>query len=282
MTHENQNWLEIAKNLPIGQTARAECIMCGLGTGAHAAIINHNIKYYSIYCYACGPVGWEGKGTMNLAERKRLKDIDDDAIRSTRTRTISLPKDTIFTHTEFSREARTWLFKGGLTPTIWKKYRIGYSPRLERVVLPIYGDNNQLIWYQLRAIHKEQKPKYIQPSADKSSIIYTAGVSGNCKRTVIVEDIMSAIRVGEAGARLPTEQSFSATSFLGTKISTAQATITSSYDRCTIWLDADKAGREGAKAIKRTLSMLCTVDQVRSDEDPKSYSNKFIQELLSR
>ena len=146
------DWLEVAKNLPVGQTTRAECIMCGLGTGAHAAIINHNIKYYSIYCYACGPVGWEGKGVMNLAERKRLKDIDDDAIRSTRTRTISLPKDTTFTHTEFSREARTWLFQGGLTPTIWKKYRIGYSPRLERVVLPIYGDDDSLIWYQLRAV----------------------------------------------------------------------------------------------------------------------------------
>jgi len=54
------------------------------------------------------------------------------------------------------------------------------------------------------------------------------------------------------------------------------------YDRCTIWLDADRAGREGAKAIKRTIGMLCTVDQVRSEEDPKHYSNKFIQELLSK
>lgn len=273
------NWLEVAKNLPIGQTTRAECIQCGLGTGAHAAIINHNIKYYSIYCYACGPVGWEGKGVMNLAERKRLKDIDNDAIRISRARTISLPEDTTFNHSEFSREARTWLFKGGLTPSIWKRYSIGYSPRLERVVLPIYGDNNQLIWYQLRAIHKEQKPKYIQPSADKSSIIYTAGIQTGCRRTVIVEDIMSAIRVGEAGSKLP-DCDFNATSFLGTKISTAQATITSKYDRCTIWLDADKAGREGAKAIKRTLSMLCDTDQVRSDEDPKSYSNQFIKELL--
>jgi DNA primase len=273
-------WLEVAKNLPVGQTARHDCPDCGEGTDTNAAIINHNIKYYSIYCHACGPVGYEQKGVLNLAERQRLKELDDDALRITKSREIKVPADTTYNPTDFSREARAWLFQGGLTPTIWKKYRIGYSPRLERVVLPIYDDKGTLTWYQLRAVHKGQRPKYIQPSADKSNIRFTAGIQKDCKRTVIVEDIMSAIRVGEAGARLTSEHVFNATSFLGTKVSTAQATAMHKYDRCTIWLDADRAGREGAKAIKRTIGMLCTVDQVRSEEDPKHYSNKFIQELV--
>ena len=267
-------WLEVAKNLPVGQSARYDCPECGQGTNTNAAIINHNLKYYSVYCHACGPVGWEGKGILNLAERQRLKELDDESIRITQNREITLPSDTTCNPVAFSREARAWLFAGGLSPSVWKRYNIGYSPRLERVVLPIYGDDNNLVWYQLRAIHKGQRPKYIQPSADKSRIVFTAGVQERCKRTVIVEDIMSAIRVGEAGL------DYDATSFLGTKISTAQATIVSRYDRCSIWLDNDRAGREGAKSIKRTIGMLCEVDQYRSEEDPKHYSNKQIRELL--
>lgn len=277
---KEMTWLEVAKNLPVGHNTRHDCPECGVGTNTNAAIVNHNVKYYSVYCYACGPVGHEAKGILTLEERKRLQEIDNDAIRSARSRTISLPADTTYNPTEFSREARAWLFQGGLTPSIWKKYNIGYSPRLSRVVLPIYDDNGNTIWYQLRAILKGQRPKYIQPSADKSSILFTAGVQEHRNRTIIVEDIMSAIRVGEAGARLCKEKQFSATSFLGTKISTTQATLVSTYNRITVWLDNDRAGREGAKSIKRTIGMLCDVDQVRSKEDPKAYSNKHIQELL--
>lgn len=268
-------WLEIAKNLPVGQTTRHDCPQCGLGTGTNAAIVNHNLKYYSVHCYACDCNLYESKGVMTLEERQRIKELDNDALQQSQNRTITLPTDTTYNPTEFSREARKWLFAGGLTPSVWKRYRIGYSPRLERVVLPIYDDNDNLVWYQLRAILKGQKPKYIQPSADKSRIIYTAGIQERSSRTIIVEDIMSAIRVGEAG-----RGKWTATSFLGTKISTGQATITCKYDRCTIWLDNDRAGREGAKSIKRSLSMLCEVDQVRSELDPKMYSNKQIQELL--
>ena len=56
------NWLEIAKNLPLGQTARCDCPQCGVGTNTNAAIVNHNPKYYSVYCNACDCREYESKG----------------------------------------------------------------------------------------------------------------------------------------------------------------------------------------------------------------------------
>lgn len=274
------NWLEVAKNLQVGQSTRHDCPECGVGTNTNAAIINNNTKYYSVYCHACGPIGYEKKGVLTLQERKHIQDRDDEARKHSRQRTICLPKDTTFEPAQFSREARAWLFKGGLTPTIWRKYNIGYSESIRRVVLPIYDDNGNLTWYQLRAILKEQRPKYIQPSADKSGVVFTAGVKTTSSRTVIVEDIMSAIRVGEAGRRVPESRNFYATSLLGTKISQKQASIVSKSNRVTIWLDNDRAGREGAKSIKRSLSLLCEVDQVRTEQDPKYYSNNQIRKVL--
>ena len=269
------NWLETAKNLQTGHNTRHDCPQCGLGTNTNAAIVNHNLKYYSIFCHACDFKDYETKGVMTLEERKRIQEIDNDAIRQSQNRTITIPADTTYNPTDFSREARQWLFKGGLSPTVWKQFQIGYSPRLKRVVLPVYFEG-KLVWYQLRAVNKHQRPKYVQPSADKSRIIFSTSRWLTTRRVIIVEDIMSAIRVGNA-----TDERTVATSILGTKISAGQANIISEADEVVIWLDGDRAGREGAISIKRTLGLLTTVRQVRTELDPKEYSNKQIQEVLA-
>tara|TARA_R110000851_G_scaffold5915_2_gene24016 strand:+ start:537 stop:1244 length:708 start_codon:yes stop_codon:yes gene_type:complete len=235
--------------------------------------VNHNAKAYTIHCFACDYHDFESKGILSLEERKRIQDLNTEALRAVRD--IKLPEDITYEPTEFSREARMWLFKGGLTPSVWKQYRIGYSKRLERVVLPVYDTNNTLIWFQCRAVLKGQSPKYLQPSRDRSNVLFTAGIATDRARAIVVEDIMSAIRVGEATT---TEL---AVSLLGTKITEGQAAYLGQFERCTSWLDGDKAGRRGSNNIRKTLSLLTECDNIRTTEDPKFYSNKQIQEILA-
>ena len=270
------SWIDLAKQLPCGQHSRCDCPQCGAGTNTNAAIYNHNPKYYSIYCNACDYKAYESKGVLSLEERKRIQDLNDDANKHT-IGPIKLPTDTTYDPTEFSREARMWLFKGGLTPTVWRKYRIGYSKSLERVVLPVYGSRDNLIWYQCRAILTGQKPKYIQPSRDRNNIYYTTGDTGNTRRTIVVEDIMSAIRVGEAIL----ERGFSATSLLGTKVTMGQADYLSTFEEVTTWLDGDRAGKKGSYAIRKTIGLLTECNNIRTELDPKCYSNKHILEIVS-
>ena len=266
-------WLTAAQNLQTGHTTRHDCPQCGLGTNTNAAIVNHNPKVYTIHCYACDYNDFQFKGVMTLEERQRIKDLNNATL-TNKTTQVELPEDTVYDPTEFSYEARRWLYSNGLTPTAWKRYRVGYSRRLERVILPIYDNEGNLTWYQCRAILEGQRPKYIQPSGDRSNILYYAEQPHeDCSSIVLVEDIMSAIRVTQAGS--------TACSLLGTKVSTAQATLLSRFETLTLWLDSDRAGRQGTTSIKRTLSMVCqNVRSVVTEKDPKTYSNKQINEVL--
>ncbi len=269
------NWLEIAKNLPVGQTQRVDCPTCGVGTNTKAAIVNHNAKYYSVYCNACGPVDAQSKGVLTLAERKHIQELNDAATLFAQQKRIALPEDTTYDHNNFPREARLWLLKSGLSPTVWKKYHIGYSRRMQRVVLPVYDNAGNLEWFQCRAVFTGQKPKYVQPSGSKGAVMFAAGDTTLTGHVTLVEDIMSAIRVGEAAPRA------AAVSILGTKLSSGQASRLSTARTLTTWLDGDKAGRQGASAIGRTLGLLLDVENIRTALDPKEYSNKQIRQYLN-
>lgn len=266
------DWLELAKQLPLGHKTRTDCPACGAGTNTNAAVVNHNSKAYTLYCNACSYNPFEAKGKLSLKELKALKELNDAAERETLP--LALPPD--FTE-EIPVEGRLWLYKAGITPTVWAKYGIGYSAKYKRVVLPVYDDQGNLIWLQCRAVHKGQSPKYIQPSRDRSAIMFTAGDREARKETITVEDMVSAIRVGEATR----ETGINATSMLGTKITTRQAAMLSRYPRVTTWLDGDRAGLKGSRNIRACIGLLTETRNIRTPLDPKEYSNQQIKEILS-
>lgn len=260
-------WLQVAENLPVGQKVRHDCPECGLDTNTNAAIVNHTVKYYSLFCNACGFNPISSKGIQTLAELARIRELNELAEQPLTK--LELPND--FTE-DIPRHARQWLFKAGITPSIWKQYGIGYSKQLERVILPIYSANGELIWFQARAILEGQKPKYIQPSRYKGDVVFRSVTArGNDSSfTVITEDILSAIRVGRSNPAI---------AILGTKITTEQAGLLRNYV-CAVWLDPDKAGIRGSRNIRRTLGLVTDTFDVQSDVDPKNLSNKQIKEIL--
>lgn len=263
------NWLDLAKTLPLGHKLRSDCPECGLDTNTNAAIINHNLQGYSLYCNACGYNPFSPKGKQTLAELAELRKLNEEAQRHAQSRTIELPEDTTYNLSDFSNEGRHWLFKAGITPRIINKYSIGYSKKLRRVILPVYG--NGLIWFQNRAVFEGQKPKYLQPNIAKNAI-FNVGLINRNSTVIIVEDILSAIRVTEAG--------YVAVSILGTKLSDWQIHRITNAKRVITWLDGDRAGRKGAASIRKTLSMLMEVGNIVTEKDPKCYSDQQIRKII--
>ena len=257
-------WKSKAKNLPLGQKTRSNC-ECGDG---NTLVINHNTKYFSCHCFRCGLQEFEDKGTQTLAEIAEMNKLNERA-RNTKLK-LELPHD----YTEdIPLLGRLWLYKAGIGERLWKKYRIGYSEHLKRVILPVYDRAGKLQWYQCRAVHKSQKPKYIQPSYGRETVLFSSQrISTQTKeRVVIVEDILSAIRVGEVSPTI---------SILGTKLTTSQANTITTYKSVDIWLDPDSAGIKGAASIKRTLGLTSEARIIRSQQDPKMLTDQQIEEAL--
>ncbi|QDP66056.1 MAG: hypothetical protein Unbinned4336contig1000_21 [Prokaryotic dsDNA virus sp.] len=257
-------WVEIASNLPVGGKTQTECPEnCGSG---EKLSVTHDVKEYWCNCFRCGYTDNYDKGTLSLAQLKEIKELNERAKNANLK--VELPKDVT---DDIPREGRLWLYRASISPSTIKKYRIQYSEEHRRVILPVFDSSGKLIWYQARAVHPEQEPKYIQPSADRSEIMFAARSRKTSSRAIIVEDILSAIRVGASA---------DAFSLLGTKITTAQASRLMKYDRVTTWLDSDRAGRNGAYKIGKELGLVTEVDNIVTDQDPKMLTNKQIKEIL--
>ena len=257
----NPKWLEIVKKIPTGQKTRVNCT-CGDG---NTAVLNNTVKGYSYFCFRCDAKAFEARGTLTLDELAAIKQQNKEAAKPL---PIVLPED--FTQ-EIPIQGLLWLYKAGITDTVIRKYGIGYSQQWGRVVIPVY-DGDKLVWFQARALNPKQKPKYLQPSADKSSVVFKSlTYHDSIDRVVVTEDMLSCIRVGK---HTP------AASILGTKISTEQANKLSTFKRITTWLDSDTAGRRGSYKIRKSLSLVTEVDDIVTEEDPKLLPDMRIKELL--
>lgn len=267
----SNNWLEIAKRLPLGHKTRVDCPECGENTNTNAMMVSHSSKSYNGFCFACDHKPFEMKGKQTLEDLAELKRINNESLQPTEGARCELPED--FTP-DMPLEGRLWLYSNGITDTLKRKYNIGYSKRLRRVVMPVYNTKGDLIWFQCRALVKGQQPKYLQPSGDKSSVLFqskTEEDKGTKGRVVVVEDIMSAIRVGETTLTI---------SLLGTKADTSQINTLSRFSEVVTWLDSDKAGRNGSKTIRQAVGLLTHTKDLVTELDPKSYSNQQIETIL--
>lgn len=251
-------WLEVAKALKLGDRVYEDCA-CGKG---RTLAINHRNKGYSTFCFRCDRKDWHPKGRLSIAEITAMKALNEEA-KSFKSK-IELPEDFSL---DIPVEGRLWLYRASITESLIKQYRIGYSEKLQRVIVPVYR-YNKLIWFIGRAVHKGQEPKYIAPSESKDKVLF---YSGRVKdRVVVTEDILSAIRIGQVSP---------AASVLGTKLSMEQLTQLIDVD-VTLWLDGDIAGRKASKSMEKDLSMVTSVRSVVTDRDPKMLTNKEIKDVL--
>ena len=252
------NWEDIAADLPINGKARVRC--CGKNRDA---VISHDYKGYTFYCFKCGLVEVRNFKLRNLQHLLNIKELNDQEELE-----LELPQD--FTRSIPIQHA-CWLFKAGLDTNAYMEAGIGWSDKLQRIIIPLHSATGVLLYFQCRAVHKGQLPKYKNPQVSKSKLLYSAGIGRSFQRIVVTEDILSCIRVGK---HTP------ACSLLGTKTSDEQAGLLSRYDLVSYWLDPDEAGIKGAKEGCNKMLLATNAEILASKVDPKHLSDREIREVL--
>lgn len=280
-------WLQQAKMLPAGKHRKIQC--CSRDESMR---IENGTQGYRGYCFRCKETKFEAHGMFSVQElhqrRQELELWERDV-------EVSIPRDRL----ELAAAgplAQTWLLRAGIGQDLWKSYSLGYSPRLQRVILPVYMSSTlqAVVLRNLTTIG----PKYLIRERNNDTVFYssidTIYPSDRHKDygydLVITEDILSAIRVGRI---------VSAASIVGTAISAGKIaniikavhTIRAKMAKperkesniCVgIWLDPDAAGYNASRRLEQALRLQgYDVVRISSTKDPKRHSNREIRSYLT-
>ena len=222
----------------------------------------------NFFCFSCKKSVSKDKKS-SWATKNIKQNIIDDAI-------LKLPE-----LEELPLHAKLYLYMYNFTNQLIQKHGIGwlsncniYSERKgeivntgSRLILPHYRDD-KLVFYEARSLDKTNKLKYITVGSKK---IGRKEIHHNNDSLVIVEDALSAIRVGEVNDCF---------ALLGTHLSNdlfLEIGRDCKYNKYIIWLDSDSPGQIAAHKLCRRLELLGTTVNIVTKNDPKCYSNREIK-----
>ena len=258
-------WLNQAKSLQEGWNTRIVCPYCS-GVSSTPARIEHKPLGYSFYCFSCKTTKWKSKGLQPIS---KLKLFETEKFRKG---SMKLPHD--FT-LEIPQAEAVWLYKSGIYKETYEAYGIGWSPSLQRIILPVYKDG-ELVYMQSRIQHPTVlQPKYLNRTATNKADVMFVAKNGEYQSgyniIVMTEAILSAIRVGVY---------YKCISTLGSSLTDSVA-YQLSTKKVLIWYDPDKAGWSGSlEAYKKLKSLGTEVKIIGTELKPKQYNNEEIQRIV--
>jgi hypothetical protein len=188
-------------------------------------------------------------------------------------RNIQLPRDAT---TKIPTIGLGWLYKYYITDEEIKKYNICYSEQYPRLILPVYS-GEELIYWQGRSFklpYTKDNPKYlnIRQSGAKNVFFKVEDIHYTDNTLVVVEDILSAIRVGRTHNSL---------ALLGSYFPSIILNEFRGYENIIIYLDHDKwttAIKASIKFNKLTGKRFIVKDHLL---DPKVLSPLDLEKFLT-
>ena len=222
-------------------------------------------KGFIYHCHNCGHSGFSSTdGCLTPSETLRCL-TEPQQYQEVEATKLYLPDD--FT-TDIPDRGKVWLLKYGITMDEARHYKMGSYQSGNRLFLGVFDSNNNLVYFQGRYLGTVDKynPKYLNVKAKGARDVYFR--SGSGRILCVVEDILSAIKVGRHVSGL---------ALLGSYIPLSLINILNEgYDKVYIWLDPDKQ-KEAVKYSKLFGSMIdCPVIPILLDKDPKEYTNHAI------
>lgn len=224
-----------------------------------------------VFCFGCRYYRSKKSINPNLIKKIGEKEKRHDP-------NISLPDDY---SVSIPKVGLDWLQKYNLTAQDIRDNHIGWSeqgkmigkdtPRACQVapclVFPVYDGEGGLLMYQLRYMGaNSQIPRFYTRGA--KDMVHILGKNGTI---VIVEDIISAVKVSKVARAIP---------LFGSSINIDLLVRLHRFTDCfAIWLDRDKLA-EAEKARKRAMQFFRYVGVVSTELDPKCYSPMAIQTIL--
>ena len=245
----------------------------------------NNLAVYSdhSFCFSCGYTE-KGKvgsffsagrqdytGPRKQVPRQGMSDsnkcpaLPNDCILSLPTLGINWIKQWGITNKEIAVNRIGWSEDGFTLGGHGNQTPIQYAPCM---VFPIFSIQGTLLMWQARYFGTEKSyPKYIT-KGKPNEIIHVLGKGDSL---VIVEDLLSAIKVARVTRCLPLWGSSPSMVFLNR--------LRHITDHLVIWLDPDKT-YEAEKLRKRVSVLIDRVTIIHSQADPKVYDEDEIREKL--
>lgn len=265
------DWLTLAKSLPVGGRRRVACCR-----REKTALVSRSTDGFRHHCFSrsCDQqlfVQDRGRTLSQiLSARETVKRVADE--------NWTLPSDMSLDIKRFPLEAKVWIYKASITEAQRRQFMIGWSDRLQRVVLPLepleYMEDGTP-WtehWTARAVMQGQKPKYMPRPVVPWYSGNWHGSPLSPSPVVVCEDILSAIRLS------PFLPSFA---LHGTMLPRNPSLFTSTPQETLLWLDGDRAGKNALPDLRRKFSLLGKdVRVVSQPGDPKDYSRDEIAEIL--
>lgn len=253
-------------SLPIGQSRKTHC--CG---NSPSMLVSNNRKGVRGYCFRCKHSEFIPHGNRSILDIQSARESVKTLHRTSGA--LSLPRD--IQPVSSLETGALWLLQAGISLDLAAKYKIVWSDKLQRVILPVYGDTGELQFIQARSTHRDLKPKYLNlKGLDSCSALFIGNPVQDMNLTVVTEDILSAIRVSQYARGV---------SLLGTAITPEKLMrVYSLNSPVVVWMDGDDAGREARRKLIHSLTMLGQECKwVETPKDPKEYTNTEIQEILN-
>lgn len=224
---------------------------------------NDNLAIYSDghhYCFSCGYYK-HGQNVFTPSNKAPQKSkIEKD---------LSVPHDAV---PDLPFTVAQWLqVKYHFTLQDMIDNVILWSPKLQWLIFPIHiGDN--YVGFQARNFNPDKPYKWFTkfPKRDKVKV-YNPGLGGV---VCIVEDIVSAIRVGHS---LPTIPLFG--SHVNDNLLNSIHLL--GYYKIIFWLDSDK-WTEMVRFAKRARELMFEAEVIHTKDDPKCYTNAEITNILNQ
>ena len=215
------------------------------------------------FCFKCGHhESAEGGSLSNIADRlekQQKKETPKSGI-------VSLPVDF---DTVLPPVAVDWLSQYELTAKEISDNHIGWSNEDHSLVYPVFDSYGNLLMVQRRRFIKGRAR--FHTSGFPEDVFHILGNTSNSVRVVVVEDLVSAIKVARVAPSLP---------LWGSNISAKRAhKLSQVFDELVIWLDADKA----EYAMRKRVALAPFFGRVSTkvtEQDPKKYSTSEIKEIL--
>lgn len=249
--------------LPIGESERFNHTSDTCSGDSESLVVTRIAGGWQYYCHRCG---WQGihRGKSSPSETKAALNLqlqNDDG-------KFWLPPQL---SSQLPSAATLWLSKYGITEQEIKRYGIKYSHYLNRLILPVYDDKGEMVYWQGRNLGAitEENSKYLNLSVPGKDVFFTCNTGQQI--VVLVEDILSAIKVGRVAGSI---------ALLGSYVAHSVASMLKGK-KVVVWLDDDKYVEAIKYAAK--LRAVHNIDAVnlRTMKDPKEYDEKQIRGYLS-
>lgn len=214
------------------------------------------------FCFKCEY--WEGSSagySVNNPDNKKKE-------KKTNVLDIDLPFDC---SSDLPKRCLDWLKSYGITNDEIEVNSLLWSEVYQRLIFPVRDNSGNLLYYQGRSFNEDGAKYSKYHTEGQANKIYHFLGNRNTHRVVVVEDLISAIKVGRHTYCLP---------LWGSNINEDRIKgLSLLAESLWIWLDKDKA----EYSLKTRLRSLPYFEEVRciiTDKDPKFYNDEEIKEIL--